>query len=174
MCAVLRGKKQQMANHELLSVLSDALSKEEDAYKLLRRPAKEVMLTVVSDLDRNPESSGMLGHAVPIQYGLLGFSLDMHTVRRFIFASTEACFDTDLNVKVISFDGQFTELTTKGDNGKPLTVNAFQKHFWETVMKTERKNKLNTLLDVYGLPPVHSDNASDYYIIEKDRDGIHM
>ena len=51
------------------------------AYDLLRQPAKEVLVTDISDLDRQASSIDSVAHAIPIHYGLSSFSLNMNTVR---------------------------------------------------------------------------------------------
>lgn len=48
----------------------------------MRRTAKEVLVTVISDLERHANDESGL-HGVPIHYGLSGFSLNMKVVKDF-------------------------------------------------------------------------------------------
>ena len=149
-------------NAHTMSTTLDAASKAvSDAYQLLRRPAKEVLVTVVSDLERQSDHTSTFGHAVPIQYGLSGFSLPMITARNFLCEAVKACLDKDLKVKAIAFDGQFLELSTKDGNGKPLTIQALHTHFWNEVKKLSKESKLKSLLQMFKLP-----NTDDGHLID--------
>jgi hypothetical protein len=65
----------------ILAALDTSKQAINQAYDLLRQPAKEVLVTVISDLDRQARSIDSVAHAIPIHYGLSGFSLNMKTVR---------------------------------------------------------------------------------------------
>ena len=116
----------------------------EDAYQVMRKPAKEVLVTMISDLNRM--SSEFSGYAVPIQYGLSGFSLSMDVARAFIHQAVEACYMRKMFVKVVAFDGQFVEISVTDNTGKPLTILQFMKKFWNDVTKLDRNTKLDSLL----------------------------
>ena len=103
------------------------------AYDLLRKPAKEVLVTVILDLDRQARSIDSVSHAVPINNGLSGFSLNMKTVRGILREIVKAICDRDLNVKAVAFDGQFLELSVEDQDGNSLTICRFMKQFWESV-----------------------------------------
>ena len=118
----------------------------QSAYNVLRRPAKEVLVTVMSDLDRTLHSSSHT-HAVPIQYGLCGFSFKMETARKYLEQAVKACLDRQLMVKVIAFDGQFSEIAVYDENKRPLTILQFMKCYWQKVQKLSREVKVNALLE---------------------------
>lgn len=50
------------------------------AYNIIRRPAKEVILAIISDLDRGHKDTER-HHAIPVAYCISCFSLTMHAVR---------------------------------------------------------------------------------------------
>jgi hypothetical protein len=132
---------------DLRSPLQSTIRTLQEAYNILRKPAKEVIVTVVSDLDRQTnQSSPHAGHAVPIQYGFSGFSLTMDTARKFITEAVHACSSHGLKVKVIASDGQFLELATLDPSGRPITVCKFMKVLWEKVCKLPKKEKLSAIL----------------------------
>ncbi|CAC5369863.1 unnamed protein product [Mytilus coruscus] len=86
------------------------------AYEILRKPAKEVLVTVISDLERTARGDDTSVHAVPIHYGLSGFSLPMKPVRNMLKQIVNAEHDRQLNTKAIAFDGQFMELAVEDDS----------------------------------------------------------
>ena len=50
----------------------------EEAYTLLRLPAKEVVVALITDLDRIKQTD--IPHAIPISYGLAGYSTTTDTI----------------------------------------------------------------------------------------------
>ena len=144
--------------------LQSSLQAFEEAYDVLRRPAKEILLTVASDLNRKP---GPLGHAVPIQYGLSGFSLSMETVRNFLTDAIVACLDKGLSVRAISFDGQFSELTTNDASRRPLTLLAFMKQHWENVKRMKREAKMDFLLNLCNIPQIDCEEYAWHYDVTR-------
>ena len=59
---------------DMTNCLTSALQNMTDAWNILWRPAKKVLVTVVSDLHRFGKFQSDAPHAVPIQYGLSGYS----------------------------------------------------------------------------------------------------
>lgn len=126
----------------LSASLESTLNAFKDTYDILRKPAKEVIVIVVSDLDRlSTPFSPYAGHAVPKQYGFSGFCLTMTTARNFIGEAIRAYNSRNLNVKVIAFDGQFLKLAVSDASGKTLTVCKFMKALLEKVCKMPKKWK---------------------------------
>lgn len=124
---------------DLSASLESTMNAFKDTYDILRKPAKEVIVTVVSNLDRlSTPFSPYAGHAVPLQYGFSGFSLTMTTARNFIGEAIRACNSKNLNVKVIAFDGQFLELAVSDASGKPLTVCQFMKALWKRYARCQK------------------------------------
>jgi hypothetical protein len=140
----------------ILAALDTSKQAINQAYDLLRKPAKEVLVTVISDLERQARSIDSVAHAVPIHYGLSGFSLNMKTVRGSLREIVNAICDRDLNVKAVAFDGQFLELSLADEDGKFLTICRFMKQFWESVKKIEKNVKKQYLLDMYNMPKIET------------------
>ena len=120
-CVVLNGddvygqhRKEVESCDEIYPTMEDLMVSVETAktvinrcHDILRRPAKDVLVTVASDLDRMVDETDRPVHAVPIQYGLSGYSLKMPSVRGLLSEACNACEQHDLGVKLIAFDGQF-------------------------------------------------------------------
>ena len=140
----------------ILAALDTSKQAINQAYDVLRQPAKEVLVTVISDLDRQARSIDSVAHAIPIHYGLSGFSLNMKTVRGMLGEIVKAICDRDLNVKAEEFDGQFLELSVEDEDGKSLTICRFMKRFWESVKKIEKNVKKQYLLDMYNMPKIET------------------
>ena len=102
-------------------------------------------MTVLSDLDRMHQRNTT--HAVPIQYGLSGYSLRMDSVRQYLEEAVLSCEKRQLFVKVIAFDGQFLEVATTGEDGQPLTILQFMKKYWQDVQKMTKEDKVSSLLN---------------------------
>lgn len=124
-----------------LNTCMQASSQLKDDYEILRRPSKEILLTVMSDIERMDTNNETSLYAVPIQYALPGYSLTMDCVRKLFTKAVGECKSRDLRVKAVAFDGQFLEVSVVYDKERPLTVLRFMKLFWEKVQKIDRAQK---------------------------------
>ena len=136
----------------VIDMAEKASDKHKSSYDLMRRPAKEVLVVVISDLDRLRCDDSQ--HAAPIAYYLSGFSLKMVSVRSIIRELLDACKKRNLNVKAICFDGQFLDLATSDDSGRPLTVCKLQKHHWNAVRTLTKRDILNYFADKTSFPAI--------------------
>ncbi|CAG2230153.1 unnamed protein product [Mytilus edulis] len=143
-----------MSFEDVPSFIQKSMEATNTAYNILRKPAKEVLVTVISDLDRQSRGDDSVVHAVPIHYGLSGFSLSMSSVRKLLHQVVCAIHARRLNTKAIAFDGQFLEIAIADDNGKALTVSKFTKQFWEDVKSTDKKVKRETLMKLNDMPNI--------------------
>ena len=135
---------QTMSFEDAVIATGGAMKALQNAYQIMRKPAKEVIVTVISDLERI--ATEFSAHAVPIQYGLSGFSFNMEVARAFINQAVEGCRKRKMSVKTVAFDGQFLEISVTDNKGRPLTVLQFMKKFWDSVMKMDRNAKVEALL----------------------------
>ena len=90
---------------ETLVYLQCAINTIMEAYTILKRPAKEVIVNVASDLNCMVSNDDSQVHAVPIPYALSGFSLRMNSERHLIDDASNACLRHGLQVKSVDFDG---------------------------------------------------------------------
>ena len=132
---------------DIIEVCHKALAKHEESYNLRRRPAKEVLVAVLSDLERTRRNES-IQHAVPVAYYMSGFSLKSSSVRRILQDVFRSCAAQNLNLKVFAFDGQFLDLAVQDDSGKALTMCRLQKQVW---MKAKEKSKKEILEHLCGL-----------------------
>ena len=115
-----------------------------EAYQILRKPAKEIMVGVLSDLERtfNPAHPD-IPHAMPFMYYMTGSSLKMNNVRKILTNAASEVFARDLQLLVIAFDGQFLEIAVKDFDGHPMTLCGLDKVVWEKARKTDSKGCSN-------------------------------
>ena len=127
----------------VLVTLESSKNALQDAYNLIRRPAKELLLGVISDLDRTsqsncPEST----YAVPFMYNLTGSSLKMDSVRSLIQERVKDVNAHGITVKVIAFDGQFLELSLTDYEHKPITLCRLDKMVWDEAKRVQKEKQV--------------------------------
>jgi hypothetical protein len=105
----------------------------EETYELCRKKATEVLVFMMSDLDRF--SNVGCGHSLPVAFGLQGPSLKTDCVNKMLRHVLQSAEEKGLHPLVFSSDGQIINLHTKDLDGKPLTVLQKAKMFWEEVKK---------------------------------------
>ncbi|CAC5400791.1 unnamed protein product [Mytilus coruscus] len=76
-----------------------------EAYGLTRHIATEVIVYLISDLNRSHLSERQ--HSVPIGYAMKGYSMTTGVMRYMVNDILEKCYHGGLYVPVISFDGQW-------------------------------------------------------------------
>ena len=126
-----------------------------EAYQLLRTPAKEVLVALITDVDRIKSPSSDVPHAVPVAYGLSGYSLKVENVRDMIYNILMACKKRKLHVPVISFDGQFYKIAVRSKTGKPLTLLQLQKDVWQESKKMTKAQQINYMMQANEVSDVH-------------------
>lgn len=115
-----------------------------DMYNILRLPAKEILVTVLSDMDRTIGATGI--HGVPIAYGLSGYSLKVGSVRSMINEIITKCQEKGIYIQSISTDGQFYQMCVRSSDGGPLTVLQVAKHTWEKAKKLTKAEQIQYLM----------------------------
>ena len=116
-----------------------------EAYNVVRLPAKEVLVMVLSDLDRIQESGE---HAVPIAYGLSGFSLTNDSIRNMLKHVVSVCTQKNIHIAAISSDGQFLKNCVRDEAGRPLTMLQLCKDTWEESRKTTKAEQVKQLMQM--------------------------
>ena len=92
-----------------------------DAYELLRKQGKDLLITMAGDTNRI-SSKDAIPHTVPIMYHISGHSLKMSSVRKILNQGVELCSEQEVNICAVNFDGQFLEICVHDDEGRPLTI----------------------------------------------------
>ena len=130
--------------NDMDEMLYQAESCIKEAYQLCRLPAKEVVIALISDMDRVKTSDAP--HATPVAYGLSGYSLKTESIRSLLFEIIRKCADSGLHVPVLSFDGQFYKLAVKSADGQPLTILQLQKAVWDKTRKMRKDVLISTIM----------------------------
>ena len=128
---------------ELEQTMYSVRSSLNEAYDVSRLIAKEVLVAVISDLDRSQTKDGP--HAVPIAYGLSGYSLKCESVRGIILDILQSCDNKGLHVPAISFDGQFYNIAVRSNDNQPLTILQLAKDIWERSKKMSKAEQQRTV-----------------------------
>ena len=107
-----------------------------DSYELQRQHASQVVVYLLSDLDRlwKPEEP----HAVPILYFYRGYSLSMEIIRKITDYCKDICHNKGIDVVATASDGEFIQLMNKDKNGNPLTLYELSKKLWSSVCKFQK------------------------------------
>lgn len=130
----------------LLTVITKEKYTIMEAYNILRTPAKEVLVAVLSDLDRQYGPNSI--HGIPIAYGLAGYSMSVKSMRLLMENVVVECYKNDICIKSLSTDGQFYRLCVRDKYDRPLTLLQLAKDTWETVKKVSKAEQIRQLTDL--------------------------
>jgi hypothetical protein len=157
------------------TMIESSTSALKEAYEILRRAAKEILVSVISDLDRTITSNDISFHAVPVHYAMSGYSLPMSPVRCLLTDIFHEISNKNMHLRVIAFDGQFLELAVAEECGRPLTICRFMKYFWMSVQKMEKSRKLATLLLANHLPSMQGeDDLARHFDVKREGSILHV
>lgn len=142
------------------------------AYNLVRIPAKEVFIAMLSDMDRQHKRE--LPHAIPIAYGLSGYSLKVDSIRELMLTLILQCEQNGMRVDAVSADGQFCRLAIRDKDGRPLTLLQLQKDVWEKckkMTKADQMKQVTQLNDIGRIKDFDTLNERASISIQKNDDG---
>ena len=145
----------------------------QEAYQLLRKPAKEILLGVISDLDRTVDPiQPDLPNAMPFLYYMVGASLKMDTVRLLLQHAALEVESRDLHLQVKAFDGQFLDVAIKDFEGKPVTLCKLDKEVWEKAKKVSKDDQIKHLSNLNACGPISSEEELNVnFDINKNTNG---
>ena len=114
-----------LSKKKLQIALSDSIACITKAFELCRRKAVEVLVWLLSDVDRlwKPE----IPHALPVAYAMKGYSLDSQTMRKMCNRVERAAHDEGIHIVCSTFDGQWISLAVRDDHGNKLTLIQLQR-----------------------------------------------
>lgn len=107
----------------------------ETSYKINRLRASEFLGFIISNMDRTVSEHGL--HAVPVAYGLKGYSLPTNALRKMIEYVLVKCEEKGLYAPVVSFDGQWYRLVVRDRDDYSLTLLQLQKDVFLDVKKND-------------------------------------
>ena len=151
----------EVNSESCLVTLNMAADEVHVAYQLLRRPAREILLGVISDLGRTVNAKHPdIPHVVPFMYYMAGPSLKMGAVKNILKEAISEATVHELDVKAVAFDGQFVELDVTNFDGYPPTMCRLDKMVWGIARKTLKAEQIKFFKDLNYTPDVNQRSAS--------------
>ena len=122
----------------------------ENAHELTRKEATEILVFMLSDLDRhfNLEKE----NALPIAYAMKGPSLN-NEVRNMTDYVISECENKGLTICVTSADGQWHKYGVRNSENEPLTKYQLQRELYGKIKKQQKNELLKTLKDINSVEP---------------------
>ena len=139
-------KNVHLSIESLMTIISKEKLAVTEMFNVVRLPSKEVIVAVLSDLDRTYGPGNI--HGVPVAYGLSGYSLTVQSMRSMMENIICECYDRDIAVKALSTDGQFYRLAVRDKEDKPLTLLQLVKDTWEKVKKVSKAEQVQQLMEM--------------------------
>ncbi|XP_071137033.1 uncharacterized protein [Mytilus edulis] len=115
----------------------------DQAYSLERHLASEVLIFLISDLDRIHEREKQ--HSTPVGFSMKGYSLTSSVMRKMIDDTLQRCYLNGLYTPVVSFDGQWSQLAVRSSNGHPLTILQLQKDVFRESKKMSKSEIVRSI-----------------------------
>jgi hypothetical protein len=137
------------------------------AYNLTRTRASEFLGFMISDLDRQYREEEM--HAVPIAYGLKGYSLPNSVMRDIMEYVLLECSKRGLYTPICSFDGQWYKMTVRDRSENPLTMLQLEKKVWEMVKKIPKNDLLKEMTSANLVKAADYEALSQQIIVDMTR-----
>ena len=128
---------------DLIRIMTNAEKSTEICYNLMRRKATEVMVWVLTNVNRN--SSTETPCSLPIAYGLKDYKLTTEAMREATNHVLRKCNERGIRVCSFSTDGQWINLMNRNENGDPLTLLQLQKFVWCKVQKIAKQELLKII-----------------------------
>lgn len=122
-----------------------------DTYECLPSVASEILVFMVSDLDRMYNMESENAHIVA--YAMKGPSMRNDILRKMIHDVISTCEKHDLKIVLTSSDGQWHQYGFTDDVKAPLTVHQLMKKVWNSLQSNDRSKLRTTLKKHYT---VHS------------------
>jgi hypothetical protein len=127
----------------LRALLQNVRKSVEEAGTLSRNLASEVLVFLIADLDRVHQREKT--HALPVAYGLKGYSLTSSALRMMLEEVVKKAQQFGLHVPVVSYDGQWWTLAVRSKHGEPLTALQLQKDIYNLAKKQSKAEILRTI-----------------------------
>ena len=147
------------SSEENLIKLKSAL---QEAFQLSRKKATEVVVWMLSDVDRLWKSE--VPHALPVCYAMQGYSLPVDTMRKMMNDVLQACYDHGIHIACTCFDGQWIKLANRSSTNKPLTLIQLRRDIWENNWAKSKDELVETLAEMpmIARPFFHDGNIDVY------------
>ena len=114
-----------------------------ESYKLLRKRATEVLVFILSDINRLAEPQKPL--SIPVAYAMAGKSVNNKALRLMIQKVRKECLQKNITIVAEAFDGQWSKAVTHASDDSPLTRLQLAKKTWNEVKKVGKAKMITTL-----------------------------
>ena len=148
--AVLRDRNTVRNDRSIEAILSSAASCVEDAYRLCRLKASEVLVWILSDVNRMWKAE--IPHAIPVAYAMKGYSLDNDVMRNMCETVMQALHDKEISVVCSTFDGQWNKLASRDQEGRPLTLIQLQRDVATIATKRSKPELISFIANFEQFP----------------------
>ena len=149
--------EEEFSYSDLARALLKAKTSIKESYNLKRIYASQVVVYLLSDLDRMWKSE--LPHAVPVMFFYRGYSLPMEIAKTLTEHCRNKCKAKGLDIVATASDGEFLPLMVKDKNQQPLTMHQLNKVVWSEVCKL-KKSELVKLLRSLNTKYVQTTNEN--------------
>ena len=132
-----------------------------------RKKATELLCFILSNTNRqhDPEKPNQ----IPVAFALKGYSLMSDKLSQMIEDVRNKCNDHGITVVADCTDGQWTNITTRSIDGKPLTHLQFQKDCWSKNNRQSKAKLLDRITKYSKVEPEDLENISTL-LLSKNQD----
>ena len=154
----------------VINILKEGIKSTETCYNLRRRKATEVMVWVLTNINRN--STAEIPCSVPIAYGLKDYKLTSSAMRQATNYVLSKLSEKGIRVCSFSTDGQWINLMVRDASGKPLTLLQLQKDVWSKVQKISKPDLVKLIGGLNKVKYGNNDILSHISVSRADKHGI--
>ena len=156
-------KKSPLPIEEVLTTLHNYKKFIENQFQLTRQLATEVLLFVITDLDRVFTFDQNYAHI--IGYAMKGYSLTTDVYRSMMLQTLDTCKQKGLHVPIVTSDSAFQRVAVRGSNNEPLTLFQAQKDCWAEVTKLQKSAIIAKFRSINKYIVYRNSNQSFFFTI---------
>ena len=179
---------------DVLSTLHQCKQVLPDQYQFTRVLATEILVFVITDLDRLFHFEHNNAHI--LAYGMKGFTLLTDTYRKMLLYVLSLCKAKNLYIPLVTSDSAFQRVAVRSASNEPLTLLQLQKDVWSEAKKTQKSaiishfknlNKFNSecvnvsshpiVVHQENRPTNHTASLSEHtrsMVVQHFKSGIHV
>lgn len=122
----------------------------EESHRVLRTPAKELVLFMANDKDRLHEED--TPNHLPFAYAMKGKSMSNVDMRHLSGICLNKCKEEGIDLVGSTFDGQFYNFVVYDKDGLPLTKFHLARSTWQKILRFDKEKCLQDLLHCSRVP----------------------
>ena len=117
----------------------------EESHRVLRRPAKEIVLVMACDKDRKHEDN--IPNSIPLAFAMKGKNMNNYHMRKIANQTLDICKANGIHILCMVFDGQWYVYVMFDSKGNPLTRLNLTRMIWGHIRKLTKARCLQEMLD---------------------------